>query len=145
METDGPTGTTEPITIDSLTGGTPDPPRILLTDLLTDFSVLQQQEAADRALFLAVTSPDVSSIRSKLITWLASGKQGMCDLIQFPISVPSLCSDGTRRTLIDYVLYLTGTSLADHVASIQTILPDFEVAYRCSEFELVFCVTRIRV
>ena len=140
MEPDGPTGTTEP-----LTGGTTEPPRILLTDLLTDLSVLQQQETADRASFRAVTSPDLSSIRTKLITWLASGKSGLCDLIQIPISVPKLCSDGLARTLVDYVLYITGTSLADHVASIQTILPDFEVAYRCSEFELVFCVTRVKV
>lgn len=143
METDGPTGTTEPITMDSLTGGTPEPPRILLTDLLTDLSVLQQQEAADRASFLAVTYPDLSSIRTKLITWLASGKQGNCVLIRIPFAVPNMCSDGVARNFFEYVEFVSEKTLVAHLQSIQAILPDFEVGYQCSRNELLFCAVRV--
>ena len=143
METDGPTGTTEPITMDSLTGGTPEPPRILLTDLLTDLSVLQQQEAADRASFLAVRYPDLSSIRTKLITWLASGKQGNCVLIRIPFAVPNMCSDGVARNFFEYVEFVSEKTLVAHLQSIQAILPDFEVGYQCSRNELLFCAVRV--
>lgn len=121
----------------------PAPPLIRLTDLLTDVSVLQKKEADDKAKFVAVTNPDLVGFRTKLIAWITSGYAGNCDLIQIPLSIPPTCSDGVARTMIEYVEYVSGVSLVNHIASIQAILPDFEVAYRCSQFELVFCVTRV--
>jgi len=143
MEPDGPTGSTDLLLIGSLTGGTAEPPRILLTDLLTDLSVLHQQETADRASFCAVTSPDLSSIRTKLITWLANGKQGNCTIITIPFAVPNMCSDGVARNFFEYVEFISGTPLVAHLQSIQAILPDFEVGYQCSRTELLFCVVRV--
>ncbi len=143
----GPTGDTGPtmlLTLASLTGvAPPDPPRIRLSDLMTDLSVLQQQEAADRTSFLAVTSPDLSSIRSNLITWIAAGRQGNCVLMRVPLSVPNVCSDGVSRNFFEYVEFVSGKSLASHVQSIQDILPDFEVGYQCSRNEILVCVVRV--
>ncbi len=134
METDG-TATSE---------GPTEPLQILLSDLMTDISIVRRQEDEDRLKFIVISNPNLTDFRTKLITWIAGGCRGMCDLVQIQISVPTICSDGVVRTLIEYVQYLTGTSLADHIASFQTILPDFEVAYRSSSFDLVFCVTRIK-
>ena len=143
MASDGPTGPTETISLDSLTGGTAEPPRIRLTDLLTDVSVLQQQEATDRASFHAVTSPDLQGIRTKLIGWLAAGQPGNCTLIRIPLAVPNVCSDGVSRNFFEYVEFVSGKTLTQHLQSLQAILPDFEVGYQCSRAELSFCVVRV--
>ncbi len=145
MNEDGPTGPTETISLDSLTGGTVQPPRILLTELMADLSVLQQQETTDRTAFLAVTSPDLQGIRTKLIGWLANGKQGNCTLIHIPLAVPNVCSDGVSRNFFEYVEFVSGKPLTAHLQSLQAILPDFEVGYQCSRTELLFCVVRIMV
>jgi hypothetical protein len=132
------------ISLESVSSGTPEPPKILLTDLLTDLSVLQQQEAADRASFLAVTSPDLQGMRTKLIAWLANGKQGNCTLIRIPFAVPNVCSDGVARNFFEYVEFVSGKTLVTHLQSIQAILPDFEVGYQCSRTDLLFCVTTVK-
>ncbi len=147
MSTEGPTGDTGPtevIPIFELTGGTAAPPLILLTDLMTDLSVLQQQEAADRTSFLAVSSPDIQSMRNKLITWLATGKPGNCVLIRIPFAVPNVCSDGVSRNFFEYVEFVSGKTLVAHLQSVQDILPDFEVGYQCSRTDLLFCVVRVK-
>ena len=144
---DGPTGSVEslhPISLDSLTGGTPPPPVLLLADLLSDVSVLQQQEASDSAKFGVVASPDIQGFRTKLIPWVAGGYQGPCDLIRIPFATPNVCSDGVVRNLFEYIQFVSGKSIVDHIASIQSILPDFEVGYRCSRNELVFCVVSVK-
>jgi hypothetical protein len=141
---EGPTGFTGPILIESLpTGGTAAPPQIRLTELLADLSVLQQQETEDRAKFLTLASPDLQDIRSKLITWLASGKQGNCTLIQIPFTVPNVCSDGVSRNFFEYVEFVSGKSFDTYLHSLQALLPDFEVGYQRTRNELLFCVVRI--
>jgi hypothetical protein len=138
-------GDIEPISISALPEGPVEPPRILLTDLLTDLSILRQQEQMDRDAFRAVTSPDLQGIRTKLIAWIANGKQGNCVLIRIPFAVPNVCSDGIARNFFEYVEFVSGTTLVAHIQSIQSILPDFEVGYQCSRTELLFCVVRVMV
>jgi hypothetical protein len=142
---EGPVEPTETISISALTEGPVEPPRILLTDLMTDLSVLQQQEATDRAAFLAVMYPDLQGMKTKLISWLASGKQGNCVLIRIPFAVPNVCSDGVARNFFEYVEFVSGKTLVAHLQSIQDILPDFEVGYQCSRTDLLFCVVRVKV
>lgn len=150
----GPTGPTEPtgetgptgpvISLSTLTGGIPTPPLVLLSDILANVSVMQQQESADRAKFVAISSPDLQDIRTKLTAWAAGGFQGSCDLIRISLTIPNLCSDGVARNFFDYVSFVSGRSLPDHLASVQAILPDFEVGYRCSRTELVICVVSVK-
>lgn len=142
---DGPTGVVDPLAMITMVGGTAEPPRILLTDLMTDLSVLQQQETADGASFRAVSSPDIQGMRTKLISWLAGGRKGNCVLIRIPFAVPNVCSDGVARNFFEYVEFVSGTTLQAHLQSLQTILPDFEVGYQCSRTELLFCVVRVTV
>ena len=148
MASDGPTGPAEDTTIlslQSLTGSSepPPPPQIRLSDLLTEASVLQQQEAADRASFLAVSCPDLMVMRVKLIGWLSTGQQGNCALVRMPFVVPIVCSDGVSRNFFEYVEFVSGKTMTQHLQSLQAILPDFEVGYQCSRAELSFCVVRV--
>lgn len=140
-EDTGPTGT---ISVSELTGGSPPQPLILLSDLLTHVSVLQRQEAEDRTSFDVFLNPDLPAFRAKLIGWIAGGYQGACDLFRVVVSPPNICSDGVSRNLFDYIEFVSGKSLVDHMKTIQAILPEFEVGYRCSRSELTVCVVTIK-
>ncbi len=134
-----------PIYLSDLSGGTPPPPRILLTEILSNLAVLQQQEASDRAAFAFSATPNLEDIRNKLTAWIAGGKQGLCDLARVSMTPPNVCSDGVSRNFFDYIQFVSGKTLAEHVHVLQDILPEFEVGYRCSRTELVFCVIRVMV
>lgn len=143
----GPTGTTGPMSLldlMSLTGGTAAPPRILLSDLLSDVSVIQQQEATDRAALDAIRGPNLQDIRTKLTTWVAGGFQGSCALVRIPMSAPNACSDGVVRNVYEYIQFLSGSTVNELVASFQQILPDFEIAYQWSRNELAILVVSLK-
>lgn len=131
------------LTLSDLSGGTPPPPRILLSDLLGQVSVLQQQESSDRTTLAGCATPDLGDIRTKMTTWVAGGLQGSCDLVRVTLTPPNVCSDGVSRTIYDYILFLTGKTLVEHLKTFQDLLPEFEVGYRCTRTEIVICVIRV--
>lgn len=136
-------GIVVPLRMSDLSGGTPEPPRILLSDLLSEVSVLQQQEATDRATFATLATPDLSTIRTKMISWVAGGMQGSCELVRISMAPPNVCSDGVSRNVFDYIVFVSGKSVIEHLKVFQDLLPEFEVGYRCSRTEIVFCVVRV--
>ena len=140
MSEDGPTG---PIYLVDLSGGTPPPPRILLSDLLGQVTVLQQQEANDRTALGVLATPNLDDIRNKMIPWIAGTMQGPCDLVRVAVTPPNVCSDGVSRNFFEYLVFLSGKTVAEHLTVFQDLLPEFEVGYRCSRTELVICVIRL--
>ena len=120
----------------------PEPPKIRLSELLTDISVLQQQEAEDGGKFSAVNSPDLDAFRTRLLRWASGGFRGYCDLVTIPISAPNMCSDGIVRNLFEYIHFVSGKTYLEHMQTLQAILPDFTVVYRCSRTEFVLCVLK---
>ena len=139
----GPTGDTGPLYFAGLSGGTAAPPRILFSDLVGQLSVLQQQEANDQAALAVLASPNLEDIRTKMVTWVAGNMQGSCDLVRVAVTPPNVCSDGVSRNFFDYLVFLSGKTIAEHLAVFQDLLPEFEVGYRCSRTELVICVVRL--
>ncbi len=139
----GPTGPTGPISFVDLTGGTAAPPRILFSDLVGQVSVLQQQEANDRSALAVLASPNLEDIRTKMVAWVAGNMQGSCDLVRVTVTPPNVCSDGVSRNFFDYLVFLSGKTIVEHLAVYQELLPEFEVGYRCSRTELVICVVRL--
>jgi hypothetical protein len=141
-----PSGTVMPPTsifLSDLSGGTPPPPRILLSDLMGQLSVLQQQEANDRSALAALTTPNLEDIRNKMIPWIAGNMNGLCDLVRVAVTPPNVCSDGVSRNFFDYLVFLSGKTIVEHLKVYQDLLPEFEVGYRCSRTDIVFCVVRL--
>jgi hypothetical protein len=132
------------VSLEDLSGGTPPPPQILLTELLDQVSVLQQQEASDRTLLAALSVPALADIRAKMTTWVAGGLQGSCDLVRIGLAPPNVCSDGVSRNLYEYIVFLSGKTLVEHLRAFQDLLPEFEVGYRCSRVEILVCVVRLK-
>lgn len=147
MSDEGPTGsveTTGPIYFTDLSGGTPPPPRILMSDLMGQLSVLQQQESNDRTALGVLATPGLEDIRAKMISWIAGNMQGSCDLVRVAVTPPNVCSDGVSRNFFDYLVFLSGKTIAEHLTAYQDLLPEFEVGYRCSRTELVICVVSVK-
>ena len=146
IEETGPTGPTEPteISLQSLTGGTAAAPIVSLSEILSAVSVLQEQERDDQAK-CSVLTPSLSDIRTKLTTWVAGGTYGTCELVRVFLTPPNVCSDGVSRNIFEYIQFVSGKSLSDHVQAFQSILPDFEVGYRCSRTDVVICVFWVKV
>ena len=105
------------------------PPVIRLSDILTEQTLLQQQETNDTQSLASLVNPSLSDLRAKLIAWAARNFTLPCDLIVFTLNPPSACSDGVSRNLFDYIQFLTGKTLEQHVATLQAILPDFCAVY----------------
>jgi hypothetical protein len=113
---------------------------IRLDDILADQNLFLQQEARDREKFNALANPDLGDIRAKLVAWASRGFQTPCDLVVIDITAPNICSDGVQRTFFDYIQFVSGKSIGEHMTTLQPILPDFQVAYSYTRTQLRICV-----
>lgn len=138
MEELGPTGTTETLTETGATGTTETGPTgdivvqpivIRLNDILTREAATTQQQEDDKVKLNSLINPDLDDIRAKLIAWANRRFQLPCDLVIFTLTPPTPCTDGVNRNLFDYISFLTGKTLEEHMQALQVILPDFYVAY----------------
>lgn len=142
--TETTTTTTEPIDtifLADVSGSEPPaPPVIRLDDILSDKALYLQQEAQDRDKFAPLLHPNLGDIRTKLVSWATRGFQPPCDLIVVDIMAPNICSDGVQRSFFDYIQFVSGKTMNEHVTSLQAILPDFVVAYSYTRTQLRFGV-----
>lgn len=118
----------------------PAPPVIRLDDILADKDLYIQQEAQDREKFAPLLYPNLSDIRTKLVSWAVRKFQPPCDLVIIDIMAPNICSDGVQRNFFDYIQFVSGKTVNEHVASLQLLLPDFVVAYSYTRTQLRFGV-----
>ena len=155
----GPTGTTEPVpepvqepapetTPTESTGQpvpepvfpTPEPePPLAIEDLLNDVAVLQQKEAADKSALDAIGG---LSLRGKLVTWATLGFPNAWTVHELSVVPPSQCSDGVSRSLADYIQFVSGKTLAEHVATLQTRVTGITVSYAWTGSAILIVVTK---
>ena len=142
--TETTTTTTEPIDtifLSDVSGSEPPaPPVIRLDDILMDKDLYAQQEAADRDKFAPLVHPNLGDIRAKLVSWATRGFQPPCDLVVMDVMAPNICSDGVQRSFFDYIQFVSGKTVNEHVTTLQAILPDFVVAYSYTRTQLRFGV-----
>jgi hypothetical protein len=102
---------------------------IRLDDILSSQSLLKTQELSDKGLLEGIGNIPVQVIKPRLIQWASTGFQNAYPIYDVPIRVPPICSDGERRTLQDYVQFVSGKTIQEHVATLQTRLPDIVVSF----------------
>lgn len=148
-EPTGPTGTTEPVPEPTGPTGqpvpepvfpTPEPePPLAIEDLLNDVAVLQQKEAADKSALDAIGG---LSLRGKLVTWATLGFPNAWTVHEVSVVPPSQCSDGVSRSLADYIQFVSGKTLAEHVATLQTRVTGITVSYAWTGSAILIVVTK---
>ena len=121
-EETGPTGMTGP----------PPPPTLTIAEIMAAQEVLAKLEADDKAKLEAIGQLSIDTLRSKLIAWAVAGFPNNYPIHDLTITPPACCSDGVVRSLADYIVFCSGKSLSDHIAPLQTTLPDIQVAFTFS-------------
>lgn len=121
----------------------PTPPApIYLDDILSSVEVLQQTESEHRSLLESVGTLPYDYLKPTLIQWATSGFRNAYPIHQIAITPPSLCSDGQARSLQDYIQFVSGKTIQEHVAVLQARLPDMVVSFAYTGLAIVIVVSK---
>jgi len=143
VEEVGPTGTTGTIEeVGTIAIQPTPPPPILLDDILSSVEVLRVSEAEHKSLLESIGTLSAESIRPRLIQWATSGFRNAYPIHELYLSPPSLCSDGQTRSLQDYIEFVSGKTIQDHVAVLQARMPDIIVSFAYTGVSIVIVVSK---
>ena len=121
----------------------PAPPVLRLDDILSHSAVLLQKEATDAAILAGVGNPDMNSLRDRLVAWAVTGFAGSVRIADIEITPPPQCSDGVARDLADYIQFVSGKNIYEHLALLSEKLPDFRVAFVYMGSSIHFTVSKV--
>jgi hypothetical protein len=100
-----------------------------LEELITSQEALTSKESYDRIAMTQFANPDPTAVRTRLLQWAGLGFPNIFVLLSLELVPPTVCIDGVSRSPFQYVEYLTGTSLSDHVLVLQQKLPGMALSY----------------
>jgi hypothetical protein len=118
------------------------PPQITLADILAASEVVTQKEAQDKAALESIGTISFETLRVTLIQWAKAGFPNASPLYSVAITPPETCSDGVKRTLSDYVSFVSGKTMAELIAPLQARCPEFVVSFATTGPEILIVVSR---
>lgn len=102
---------------------------IRLDDILGVVDVQKRREDEDATRLQQIASPNLVDIRNRLVQWGTGGFVGSCVLFSITIVAPERCSDGVVRTLAEYIQFVSGKTIYEHLELLRLRLPDFVVSF----------------
>lgn len=120
-----------------------EPEVLRLSDLLDEKTRLQQQETADATALDAIRTCSLTVLRPKLLSWVEQGMPNAWSIFSIPIKEIYDCSDGSPRTLAEYIEFCSGKTIQEHTEGLQARLPDIQVGFVRTSTDLHFVVTKI--
>lgn len=105
----------------------PPPPPITIDELLTLKEVIQRKEAQDRIVCTQINLPN-DALRQKLFDWAVAGFPPAYEISRVLIEPPNKCSDGVTRTLDQYIVFLSGKNLDEHLQLIRDQVSGIQVS-----------------
>lgn len=118
------------------------PPPIRLDDILSSVEVLSAKEIQDKDQLESIGAISYDILKPRLIQWAVGGFQNAYVIHEIPMVAPPLCSDGQKRFLQDYIEFISGKTITDHVATLQARLPDMVVSYAYSGASILIVVSK---
>ena len=97
----------------------PKPDILSLDDLLSDAAVIAAKEQQDKASVEGISTMTTSALRPMLLQWASQGFPGLYEVYRLSVTPPQVCSDGTVRNLADYIEFVSGKQLHEHVEELQ--------------------------
>lgn len=119
----------------------PDPP-IAIEDILNDIEVVRQKEAVDKSTLDGIASISSESLRQKLVAWATQGFPSAWTLMEVNVVPPAQCSDGVARSLADYIAFVSGKTLAEHVAALQARMSGITASFAWTGQTILIVVSR---
>lgn len=95
------------------------PDILSLDDLLSDVAVIAMKEQQDNTLIGSISTMTTSTLRPMLLQWASQGFPGLYEVYRLNVTPPQVCSDGTVRNLADYIQFVSGKQLHEHVEELQ--------------------------
>ena len=141
----GATGVEEEIVVDATGPTGPTGPVYIATidQLVTQQSLALAQEATDRAALLPLTTPTSYGYTPALQAWASDGFPALGTLVTVTLTPPSPCSDGTTRTVYEYVCYLLGgKDLGAATVALDAQFLGITIAYVLQGNTLRICASR---
>lgn len=120
------------------------PPVIRFEELLSSQDALRQKETADGTAFNSLSSPNIHTLRDTLYKWVHAGFPESYRVLSIPFVCPSVCSDGARRSPEEYIVFVSGKTIQEHLALFQTFLDGIRTDYVYLNNQLSFVVSRTR-
>jgi hypothetical protein len=118
------------------------PPQITLADILAATEVIEQKEAQDKAALEAIGVVSFETLRTTLIQWAKAGFPNASPIYSVAISPPETCSDGAKRSLSEYVPFLTGKTMSELIAPLQARAPEFVLSFATTGPEILVVVSK---
>jgi hypothetical protein len=115
---------------------------VAIEDLLNDVFVIQQKEASDKSILEGINGLTAGTLRSMLVSWAAQGFPNAYPLLDLTIQPPSKCSDGVTRSLADYITFVSGKSLGEHVAVLQSRMTGITASYAWTGQTILIVVSK---
>ena len=133
-----------PVSISDLPQPTPPAPEppININDILNDIEVVKQKEASDAVTVAGIAGIGSDSLRQKLVVWATQGFPNVWTLMDITIVPPSQCSDGVARGLADYIQFVSGKTLAEHVAALQARLSGIVASFAWTGQSVLIVVSK---
>lgn len=131
-----------PISLSDLPSVPAPPPPINIDDLLNDVAVLQQKEAVDKATLESISGISSDELRQKLVTWATQGFSNAWTLLEISVVPPAQCSDGVARGLEAYISFVSGKTLAEHVAALQARMSGITTSFAWTGNTILIVVSR---
>ena len=91
----------------------PAPLPFSIEDLINSVDVVLSKETTDRASVLNFVNMPIDSIKPKLYIWASIGFPSSYMVSTFELTAPTTCSDGVRRTHVEYFEYLMNGKMND--------------------------------
>ena len=119
------------------------PPQITLADILAATELLEQKEAQDKSALESIGTISFETLRTTLIQWGKAGFPNASTLTTIAIVPPETCSDGVKRSLADYVPFVSGKTMAELIAPLQARCPEFVISFATTGPEILIVVSRV--
>ena len=119
----------------------PEPP-IQISDLLNDVAVVQQKEADDKSVLDGISGISSDGLRQKLVVWATQGFPNAYTLMEISIQPPAQCSDGVARDLAGYIAFVSGKTIADHVAALQARMSGITASFAWNGTSILIVVSK---
>lgn len=121
----------------------PQPSVLRLDDIVSHADVVLQKEATDAAALAAIGNPDLNALRTRLVAWAVGGFAGSVPVYEISLTPPAVCSDGVSRDLADYITFVSGKTIYEHLGLMGEKLPDFRVAFVYMGQTIQFMVSKV--
>jgi hypothetical protein len=106
----------------------PAPPEIItLDDVLADVDFIRKKELGDKILIESIGNLSATYIREKVKLWALSNFQDLFKMHEVTINLPLVCSDGVKRTIQEYVEFLTSMTIQQQLEKLRSRIQGFRI------------------